>query len=71
MPQRRESRLHDDRLYVADHVLGPGRLVTGELWAEWDDVRPRSRQPVSERKAITLASTIVGGAIAGGWLLGR
>ena len=63
--------LHDDGLYVADHVLGPGRLMIGELWTEWGDVRPRPRQPMSKRKAITWASTVVGGAIAVGWLLGR
>ena len=63
--------LHDDGLYVADHVLGPGRLVIGALWTEWEDVRPRPRQPMSKRRAITLVATVVGGAIAGGWLLGR
>ena len=63
--------LHDDGLYVADHVLGPGRLMIGELWTEWGDVRPRPRQPMSKRTAMTWASTVVGGAIAVGWLLGR
>ena len=64
-------QLHDDGLYVADHVLGPGRLVIGELWTEWGDVRPRPRQPMSRRRAMSTAATVVGGAIAVGWLLGR
>ena len=63
--------LHDDGLYVADHVLGPGRLVIGDLWTEWDDVRPRPRQPMSRRRAGWTAAAIVGGGIFGGWLLGR
>ena len=65
-------QLHDDGLYVADHVLGPGRLVIGDLWTEWGDVRPRPRQPLSKRRAVsTAAAVVVGGAIAVGWLLGR
>ncbi len=63
--------LHDDGLYVADHVLGPGRLVIGDLWTEWGDVRPRPRQPMSRRRATSTAVAVVGGAIAVGWLLGR
>ena len=63
--------LHDDGLYVADHVLGPGRLVIGDLWTEWDDVRPRPRPPMSQRRAITLVSTILGGVVGSVWLLGR
>ena len=64
-------QLHDDGLYVADHVLGPGRLVIGELWTEWADVRPRPRQPLSKRRAVSTAAAVVGGTIAVGWLLGR
>ena len=63
--------LYDDGLYVADHVLGPGRLVIGELWTEWGDVRPRPRQPMSRRRAMSTAVAVVGGAITLGWLLGR
>ena len=63
--------LHDDGLYVADHVLGPGRLVIGDLWTEWGDSRPRPRQPMSKRRAVSTAAAVVGGAIAVGWLLGR
>ena len=63
--------LHDDGLYVADHVLGPGRLMIGELWTEWGDVRPRPRQPMSKRKAMSAAVAVVAGAIAVGWFLGR
>ena len=63
--------LHDDGLYVADHVLGPGRLVIGALWTEWDDVRPRPRQPMSKRKAVTIAVSLVGGVTALSWWAGR
>ena len=64
-------QLHDDGLYVADHVLGPGRLVIGELWTEWADVRPRPRQPLSKRKAYTMAIALVGGVTALSWWAGR
>ena len=60
-------QLHDDGLYVADHVLGPGRLVIGELWTEWEDVRPRPRQPLSKRKAVTIGVAVVGGAVGLSW----
>ena len=63
--------LYDDGLYVADHVLGPGRLVIGDLWTEWSDVRPRPRPPRLTRRVITVVATVVGGAIGVGWLLGR
>ena len=60
-------QLHDDGLYVTDHVLGPGRLVIGELWTEWEDVRPRPRQPLSKRKAVTIGLAVVGGAVGLSW----
>ena len=63
--------LHDGGLYVADHVLGPGRLVIGDLWTEWGDVRPRPRQPWSLRRRVWSAAAIVGSAVAVGWVLGR
>ena len=40
--------LHDDGLYVADHVLGPGRLVIGEVAAPGpraDDRQPKGNPP--------------------------
>ena len=64
-------QLHDDGLYVADHVLGPGRLVIGDLWTEWDDVRPRPRQPMSKRKGYTIAAALVGGITLSSWFLTR
>ena len=64
-------QLHDDGLYVADHVLGPGRLVIGELWTEWGDVRPRPQQPMSKRKGYTIAAALVGGITFGSWFLTR
>ena len=64
-------QLHDDGLYVADHVLGPGRLVIGELWTEWADVRPRPRQPLSKRKGYAMAIALVGGVTAMSWLASR
>ena len=63
--------LHDDGLYVADHVLGPGRLMIGELWTEWGDVRPRPRQPMSKRKGIAIAAALVGGVTVGSWVVTR
>ena len=63
--------VYDDGLYVADHVLGPGRLVIGDLWTEWGDVRPRPRQPWSMRRRMWSAAAIVGSAVAVGWVLGR
>ena len=35
--------LHDDGLYVADHVLGPGRLRIGDSETDWTVDRPRRR----------------------------
>ena len=64
-------QLHDDGLYVADHVLGPGRLVIGELWTEWGDVRPRPQQPISKRKAYSMTAALVGGITFGSWFLTR
>ena len=64
-------QLHDDGLYVADHVLGPGRLVIGELWTEWGDVRPRPQQPMSKRTGYTIAAAIVGGITLSSWFLTR
>ena len=64
-------QLHDDGLYVADHVLGPGRLVIGELWTEWKDVRPRPRQPLSKRKGYAMAISLVGGVTALSWWAAR
>ena len=63
--------LYDDGLYVADHVLGPGRLVVGALWTEWEDRRPRPRQPWSMRRRVWTGTLIVGSVLAGGWVLGR
>ena len=59
--------LHDDGLYVADHVLGPGRLVIGELWTEWGDRRPRPGQPMSKRKAVTIGLAVVAGVVGVSW----
>ena len=33
--------VHDDGLYVADHVLGPGRLRVGDSETEWTVSRPK------------------------------
>ena len=63
--------LYDDGLYVADHVLGPGRLVVGERWTEWGDRRPRPRQPWSMRLRIGAAAAIIGSAVAVFWVAGR
>ena len=63
--------LYDDGLYVADHVLGPGRLVIGNLWTEWGDTRPRPRQPMSKRKVVTIAAALVGGVTSMSWFLTR
>ncbi len=35
--------LHDDGLYVADHVLGAGRLRIGDSETDWTVDRPRRR----------------------------
>ena len=64
-------QLHDDGLYVADHVLGPGRLVIGELWTEWGDVRPRPQQPMSKRKRFTIVGALVGAAVVTNWVIQR
>ena len=63
--------LYDDGLYVADHVLGPGRLVVGERWTEWGDRRPRPRQPWSMRRRLSTAAAMIGSAVAVFWVAGR
>ena len=63
--------LYDDGLYVADHVLGPGRLVVGERWTEWGDRRPRPRQPWSMRRRVGTAAAMIGSAVAVFWVAGR
>ncbi len=47
----------DDGLYVADHVLGPGRLRIGDSETEWSVGRP-------ERKWTRKTRAVVGGMLA-------
>jgi type IV secretion system protein VirB9 len=63
--------LYDDGLFVADRVLGPGRLVIGERWVEWKDRRFRPWQPWSVKRRIWTVSLVVAGAFGGAWLLRR
>ncbi len=49
--------LHDDGLYVADHVLGPGRLRIGDSETDWTVDRPRRRWTWKTR-------AVVGGTFA-------
>ena len=49
--------LHDDGLYVADHVLGAGRLRIGDSEADWTVDRPRRRWTWKTR-------AVVGGMLA-------
>ncbi len=49
--------LHDDGLYVADHVLGAGRLRIGDSETDWTVDRPRPRWTWKAR-------AVVGGMVA-------
>ena len=49
--------LHDDGLYVADHVLGPGRLRIGDSETDWTVDRP-------ERRWTWKTGAVVGGMFA-------
>ena len=58
--------LHDDGLYVADHVLGPGRLRIGDLETDWTVDRPRRRWTWQTRAVVggmfaTVAAVLVRG----------
>ena len=49
--------VHEDGLYVADHVLGPGRLRIGDSETEWTVGRPNRTWTWKTR-------TVVGGVLA-------
>ncbi len=49
--------VHDDGLYVADHVLGPGRLRIGDAETDWTLDRPKRRWTWKTR-------AVVGGVFA-------
>ena len=44
--------VHDDGLYVADHVLGPGRLRIGDSETEWAVGRPERKWTWKTRAAV-------------------
>ena len=58
--------LHDDGLYVADHVLGAGRLRIGDSETEWSLDRPKQRWTWKTRAVVGGILAAVGAVVAQG-----
>lgn len=58
--------VHDDGLYVADHVLGPGRLRIGDSETEWAVGRAERRWTWKTRAAVGGMLVVVAAALVQG-----
>ena len=56
----------DDGLYVADHVLGPGRLRIGDSETEWTVGRPKRAWTWKTRAVVGGMFAAVGGSAGAG-----